>query len=108
MTALPAGQVENTVLFATGRDRQPFGCAAVGGLDPRHVQIAWQGLRRQIQPAAQPGQDTAEGMLDAGLVVIAPGVRRQRSAIGGQFRQRGVRRVPQQRRPVGIAGIEQV
>jgi len=42
MAALSTGEVQDAGRFLPRRHDQPFGRAATGGLDARHVQIAGQ------------------------------------------------------------------
>src|SRR5579885_3157655 len=109
MAALPAGHLENSLVLDPGGDDEALARAVDMSLDPRHVRVPRQRIGGQVEiTAEEPGQETAEGMLDAGRIVAAPSGTVERYAFTIHFLDDAVGGGEQQVVPAGEAGIEQV
>ena len=70
---LPAGHVQDPLLFVTGGDHEPFAGAVIVIDDAYAVRTTRQGIGRHVEEAAEPGQARRKGVCDTAAVDIAPG-----------------------------------
>lgn len=69
---LPAGHVQDPLLFVTGGDHEPFAGAVIVKDDAYAVRTTRQGIGRHVEEAAEPGQTRRKGVCDTGAVDLAP------------------------------------
>src|SRR6185437_15659346 len=80
MVALTARQLEIPLRFVTRRDGEPLGCSERSALHARHVLIARQLERREIDELREHRNGAREGMADADRMRRAPAAAREIAA----------------------------
>src|SRR5207248_8073974 len=76
MTALARRHVEISVLFATGRDGEAFGCTKRGPLYARHIGIAGQRLARHVEKGTEHRHGATQRVSDVDRIRPTPCVSR--------------------------------